>query len=97
MNKNPIVALAFCFVAVGFISCTKRKLPAINAYGVVTNKLTGAPVKNIPIELRGCEGIPLKCLSTLKTVYTDENGTITLDMIQTIGNRMPSVLREMIA
>ena len=74
MKKKLIIALAFSLILINLISCKKNKTVSINVSGVVSNKLTGAFVKNVPIELTGCNGFPIKCLTTLKTVYTDQNG-----------------------
>ena len=74
MKQKLIIALAFSLVLINLVSCKKNKPANIDVSGVVSNRLTGTTVKNIPVNLIGCDGIPIKCLSILKTVYTDQNG-----------------------
>lgn len=46
------------------------------ANGIVRNKLTGQPVKGIPLEIYGCSfiGSSVKCLERIQTTVTDQNG-----------------------
>jgi hypothetical protein len=57
-----------------FYSCKKANQPQTTVEGVVSNKLTGEFVKNIPIEIIECDGWPQKCVTAIQTIYTDANG-----------------------
>ena len=64
----------------------KLQVPATFVKGVVSNKLTNELLVNIPIVIRGCEWNG-KCLTTVKTVYTNSNGyyEATIEKIKGFG------------
>ena len=58
-----------------FNSCIKERInKKTSISGTVSNQLTAELVQNIPIEIIECEGIPQKCLKTIHTIFTDQNG-----------------------
>lgn len=76
------------FFCVSFISCEKETtVPATFVKGVVSNKLTNELLVNIPIVIRGCEWNG-KCLTTVKTIYTNRNGyyEASVEKIKGFGN-----------
>ncbi len=68
--KIPILFL----LLVGAQSCLKTNSPGTIVTGVVTNRITGEPVKNIPIEIIEAQGWTGKYLTTTQTVLTDAAG-----------------------
>lgn len=56
-----------------FAGC-KKDMPKTIVHGIVSNRITGAGVGNVPINILECDGWPLKCLTTIRTGYTDVSG-----------------------
>lgn len=57
-----------------FQSCLKTDARTTIVTGEVTNKITGEPVKGIPIEIIEAQGWTGKYLTTTQTVYTNDDG-----------------------
>jgi hypothetical protein len=82
MNYQFEKASLFCFIFIFIYGCRKEiPLPATTVHGTVTNRLTGELVANIPIEVIECDGWPIKCLTTIKTVHTDPSGHYNISFV----------------
>jgi hypothetical protein len=82
MKQKSVGIIAFSFVLLAFSSCKKEKQSVTTVDGRVDNRLTGMPVKNVPIDIIECTGVLQKCLTVIKTVYTDEKGFFTVNFQQ---------------
>ena len=74
MKLHILTISLCCTLSFIFISCEKEQQSKTSVSGVVSNKLTGKFIRDIPIEIIECDGIPQKCLNTIQTVYTDTKG-----------------------
>ena len=86
----------YLFIAIALISLQACKKESPNdkkttVKGKVRNKLTNELVPNMPIEIIGCD-FNGKCLTHLKTVYTNGNGYYEIEIEQVKGYFVKKVI-----